>query len=93
MKPRPALVLTFDADHDVLLARITSKSYSEPGDISLVNWKELGLMFPSTLRLSKLVTLKSERVRRLIGHLTKEDRQKVLNGLHDFVSSLEKDKR
>ena len=46
-KPRPALVLTFDADHDVLLARITSKSYSESGDISLINWQKLGLMFSS----------------------------------------------
>jgi mRNA interferase MazF len=84
-KPRPALVLSFDANRDVLLARITSKPYFEPGDFQLVGWQNLGLMFPSTLRASKLTTLKSSRIKQVIGRLSLEEKKAAVKALHAFV--------
>jgi mRNA interferase MazF len=71
-KARPVLVLK-DFRIDCLVARITSVPYKEFLDFSLVGWREAGLEKPSTIRLSRLVTLDKSLFKTRIGRLTEED--------------------
>jgi len=44
-------------DADVLLARVTTQSQNTPFDVTISDWKQAGLLAPSTVRLRKLPTL------------------------------------
>lgn len=70
---RPALVLADLGDKDVIVARITSETYQSPYDYRLKNWKEVGLLLPSVIRLNKLATLDKKFVIRKLGSLTQEN--------------------
>src|SRR5262245_57448012 len=78
-KRRPALVVSH-ADLPARLARvwvamITSVSYGELGDVDLVNLEAAGLPAASTLRASKLATIDTARVIRVVGRLSDEDQR------------------
>ena len=87
-KRRPALALSTDSDGDVLLARITSKHLTSPGDVVLQDWAQLGLRLPSIVRFSKLTTLHEWRVKQLIGTLPSNDCEQMIAALHELVDSL-----
>ncbi len=71
-KARPALVLR-DLGQDGLVARITSVSHHGFLDMAIREWRAAGLEKPSTLRLSRLVTVENLIIRVRIGRLTAED--------------------
>jgi mRNA interferase MazF len=77
IKDRPALVILDTGDADVVLARVTTMSYSTPYDIAISDWQGAGLLAPSTVRLHKLATLTKTRVHRRMGDLQPGDRQSV----------------
>ncbi len=86
-KPRPALILGNEKVckelPDIILCQITSRKlrYTNPGlgDVPLNEWKEAGLLLPSTVRLVKLATLSKEKVLAKLGALTAVDMEHVLS--------------
>lgn len=60
-KRRPAVVIgnkLFDTDNDVVVVKLTTKPPRNEYEIPLENWKAYGLKEISTVRCSKLFTLK-----------------------------------
>jgi mRNA interferase MazF len=76
-KKRPALVLIDTGDQDVLLARVTTQSYTTPNDVTLHHWSQAGLIAPSWVRLHKLATVDKVLVARRLGQIEPSDRQQV----------------
>jgi mRNA interferase MazF len=78
-KKRPAMVLarTTRAPRHRLatVAMITSQveALKLDGDVLLADWKAAGLLHPSLLRLSKVVTVDAELIERTIGRLSAGD--------------------
>ena len=75
-KARPVLAL-MDFGHDCLVCRITSVSFCEFLDLSINHWQEAGLEKPSTIRLSRLVTIEKSILKIRIGRLAAEDLSRV----------------
>jgi mRNA interferase MazF len=75
-KPRPVLVL-MDLGSDCLVCRITSVPHRGFLDLSVSNWQQVGLEKPSTIRLSRLVTVEKTLITLRIGRLVKEDLDRV----------------
>jgi mRNA interferase MazF len=73
-KARPVLVIR-DLDLDCLVCRITSAPHFGFLDYSPVEWKVAGLDKPSTIRLSRLVTIEKTLLRARIGMLAADDRE------------------
>jgi mRNA interferase MazF len=76
-KQRPALVVLDTSDADVLAARITQSPNSK-FDLPLKDWRQAGLLAPSTARLHKLATVERDLVVRKLGRLTELDRAAFL---------------
>ena len=75
-KARPVLVL-MDLGPDCLVCRITSVPHRGFLDLPVANWQEAGLEKPSTIRLSRLVTVEKSLLRLRIGRLAREDLDRV----------------
>ncbi len=88
-KPRPALVASVGAFHqkllDVIVCPISSQPryYEKPGagDHPLEHWKAVGLRHPSTVRISNILAVEKKLIRRVLGTLHSEDRERVGHGL------------
>ncbi len=87
-KKRPALVLLDMKDSDVLVARITTKSYNSAFDIEIFEWQIGGLLAPSFIRLHKIFTLNEKLINRKIGELQFSDGKKVNNVLTRLLSEI-----
>ncbi|MCP3957855.1 MAG: type II toxin-antitoxin system PemK/MazF family toxin [bacterium] len=68
-KKRPALVVLDIGDADLVLAPITSRRRSSPGDCRLRSWSKAGLLRPSWVRLAKVVCLEKSTITRQLGKL------------------------
>lgn len=77
-KARPVLVL-MDLDHDCLVCRITSVPHRGLLDVAVGDWREAGLDKPSTIRLSRLVTVEKTILKLRIGKLSANDARRVRN--------------
>jgi mRNA interferase MazF len=86
-KSRPALVVLDTGDADVVLARVTTQPQITPFDVTISGWKQSGLLAPSTVRLHKLATLAKSRVKRHLGNLDSNDRQRIGAVLRQITSS------
>jgi len=75
-KARPVLVL-LDLGRDCLVCRITSVPHRGFLDLAVTNWQEAGLEKPSTIRLSRMVTVEKPLLRLRIGRLSREDLDRV----------------
>ena len=75
-KARPVLVL-IDLGPDCLVCRITSIPHRGLLDLPVTHWQEAGLEKPSTIRLSRLVTVEKPLLRLRIGRLAHEDLDQV----------------
>jgi mRNA interferase MazF len=71
-KPRPVLILR-DLDPDCLVCRITSVPHQGFLDLPVTRWQDAGLEKPSTIRLSRLVTIEKVLLRLRIGRLAPDD--------------------
>lgn len=71
-KARPVLVL-MDLGPDCLVCRITSVPHRGFLDLQVNEWQEAGLDKPSTIRLSRLVTVEKAILKVRIGRLSDED--------------------
>lgn len=75
-KIRPVLVL-MDFGNDCLICRITSISHIGFLDLQIIDWQIAGLVRPSTVRLSRLVTLEKSLLKMRLGRLSSEDMDRV----------------
>ena len=87
-KRRPGLVLLPEDDGDILFARITSKGREGKWEIEIEDWKSSGLLHPSVVRISKIVSLESSLVERVIGKLSDRDLISVRRALELLIASL-----
>lgn len=71
-KARPVLIL-MDLGPDCLVCRITSVPHRGFLDLPLTHWQEAGLEKPSTIRLSRLVTVEKQILKLHIGRLAADD--------------------
>ena len=75
-KARPVLVL-MDLGSDCLVCRITSVPHRGFLDLPVTYWQEAGLEKPSTIRLSRLVTVEKSILKVCIGRLAPSDLDQV----------------
>jgi mRNA interferase MazF len=75
-KARPVLVLV-DLGLDCLVCRITSVPHQGFLDLPVASWREAGLEKPSTVRLTRLVTIEKSLLRTRIGRLAPDDFDRV----------------
>jgi mRNA interferase MazF len=66
-----------DLGPDGLVCRITSVPHRGFFDLPVTDWQEAGLEKPSTIRLSRLVTVEKPLLRVRIGRLVREDLDRV----------------
>ncbi len=93
VKPRPALVVSAGRFHrdlpDVIVCPISSQPryYRRPGrgDCPLRDWQAVGLRYPSTVRISKLLAVDRRIVRKGLGMLSSQDLAKVDAGLQQAL--------
>ncbi len=71
-KARPVLVL-MELGADCLVCRISSVPHRGFLDLPVSRWKEAGLERPSTVRLSRLVTVEKTLLKVRIGRLQPDD--------------------
>lgn len=80
-KPRPALVLSSETFHrslpDVIVCPISSQPRYHrrpgPGDCPLRDWRAVGLRYPSTVRISKILAVDKQIVKRALGRVSAAD--------------------
>jgi mRNA interferase MazF len=85
VKPRPAVVVSTEEFHrtlpDVIVCPISSQPryYRRPGpgDYPLEKWRAVGLRHPSTVRISKVLSVEKAILKRILGSLSQEDLAKV----------------
>ncbi|HVN84544.1 MAG TPA: type II toxin-antitoxin system PemK/MazF family toxin [Candidatus Binatia bacterium] len=81
LKPRPALVVSPAAFHrrlpDVIVCPISSQPryhrHPGPGDHPLGAWQGVGLRYPSTVRVSKLLAVDKQIIKRVLGTVPPAD--------------------
>ena len=76
-KRRPALVILDIGDADVVLAPITTRERTGPGDMKIDGWRESGLLRESWVRLAKVACLEKGDISRRLGRLTDSDRMRI----------------
>jgi mRNA interferase MazF len=86
-KRRPALVLD-SGEVDLLMVRIATRPPRDSSDGALDHWSEVGLPRPSTIRLTKLVTIDYRLVHHKIGRLHSEDGRAVARALQQFIGTI-----
>src|SRR5947209_558826 len=86
-KGRPALVVLDTGDGDVLLARVTTKSYQTSYDAEIIDWQTAGLLAPSVVRVHKLATLAKSRLMRRLGQVQPADRKRVADALKQIFAN------
>ncbi len=88
-KRRPAVIVSSGAYHrirrDLIILAITSqvRPATAVGEVTMVHWKEAGLLKPSVLK-PVLATIERRLVLRKLGHLESEDRH-ALQGIFQQI--------
>lgn len=84
-KRRPALVIADAGDGDLLLARITTTTVSEPFDAIVTEWQKAGLKRPSWVRLAKLALIAESSIDSTIGSLEEVDARRARQVLLEWL--------
>ena len=92
-KPRPALVISVEAFHrklpDIIVCPVSSQPryYRRPGkgDIPLGQWRQPGLRHPSTVRISKILSVDKQIIKGVLGSLSRQDFARVEVGLREAL--------
>lgn len=90
-KRRPALVVSAEKFHrplpDLIVCPISSQARffrkPGPGDLPLRHWRAAGLRRPSTVRVSKLLAVDKQIIKKALGVLPPLDLLRVESGLRD----------
>lgn len=90
-KRRPALVISDERFHaqvpDVLVCPVSSQprffSHPGPGDVPLTEWKAVGLRYPSTVRVGKLLAVDKGGLTRELGRVSED----TLRAVEDILKT------
>ena len=85
-KKRPALVILDIGDDDLVLAPITSRKRTGPGDFRLAQWSDAGLLRPSWARLAKVAFLEKSTVSRRLGKVSPRDLAELIRRWRELYS-------
>ena len=93
VKPRPALVISAEAFHrnlhDLIVCPISSQPryyrHPGPGDCPLREWRAAGLRYPSTVRISKVLAVDKQIIKRPLRPLGQQDLTRVEVGLRQAL--------
>jgi mRNA-degrading endonuclease toxin of MazEF toxin-antitoxin module len=93
VKPRPALVISAEGFHrdlpDLIVCPISSQPRFHrrpgPGDCPLREWRSIGLRHPSTVRISKILAVDKQIVKKPLGLLSAQDLARVETGLRQAL--------
>jgi mRNA interferase MazF len=85
IKPRPALVVSSEEFHhelpDVIVCPISSQPrfYRQPGrgDCPIREWRAIGFRHPSTVRISKLLAVDKQIIKKTLAPLSQSDLGRV----------------
>lgn len=66
---RPVILLAVSDKEDIIVSKVTSSEKRGKYDIIINNWKEVGLLFPSVIRVDKIATLSRSRIYKKLGIL------------------------
>ena len=88
-KPRPALIISDHSFHgtlpDVIVCPISSQpryhARPGPGDCPIGSWKALNLRYASTVRVSKILSVDKQIIRRKLGTLAQPDMARIESAL------------
>ena len=88
-KPRPAVIVSDEGFHrglpDLIVCPISSQPrfFRRPGvgDFPLSDWRRVGLRHPSTVRISKILAVDKQIIKRILGALVSPDLTGVERGL------------
>ena len=91
IKKRPAVIISKtdfnNSKEDIILLAITSKVDDlTTGEALMKNWKEAGLVKPSAFK-SVIFTVEKQYVDKIIGELTKIDRELLLDCLKQILET------
>jgi mRNA-degrading endonuclease toxin of MazEF toxin-antitoxin module len=92
-KPRPAVIVSAGAFHralpDVIVCPVSSQPrfYQRPGpgDCPLRKWRTVGLRYPSTVRVSNILAVDKRLIKRVLGLLATEDRERLVRALRQAL--------
>jgi mRNA-degrading endonuclease toxin of MazEF toxin-antitoxin module len=92
-KLRPAVVVSPERFHrklpDVIVCPVSSQprrfEKPGPGDSPLTKWKSAGLRYPSTARVSNILSVEKSLIRRPLGKLAPEDLQRLDSALREAL--------
>jgi mRNA interferase MazF len=93
-KQRPCLILSSfqpkGLPEHYVVAMVTShlNGLAFPGDTRLGKWNEAGLPKPSLVRLSKVVTLERQLIRKRLGSIQGPDRQAIRRQFRQVFAEL-----
>lgn len=59
-------------------------------DVAIEKWKESGLKYPSTARISKMARLSTDKFQKQLGTLHPDERNKIINTFYAFVQKQNK---
>ena len=76
---RPVVVLAQTDVKDVVIAKVTSIGQRGKYDIAIDDWKNVGLLFSSVIRIDKLATLSKHRVIKKLGSLDNSYKFKIIS--------------
>jgi len=76
-KNRPALIITDTDDGDLIVCRITSKSYNTRYDIELKQWETCGLKFPSVVRVHKIASIEKAMIGIKLGEVSDDIKSQI----------------
>lgn len=86
-KKRPALIIKDTNDGDIIVCRITSKSYNTLYDIELKNWNQNGLKLPSVIRIHKIASLEKDMIDIKLGEIDHLLKSEVINIMQKLLQS------
>lgn len=87
-KKRPALILIDSGDDDLIIALITSKNHQSHYDVPLNDWHQTKLLFPSTVRVHKLLTAEKSTILGRLGKVSQSDLANVKQTIQKLWQSL-----
>lgn len=94
VKKRPCLVLSaihpkgLGAHYVVAMMTSSLTRIEFPGDLLLEDWKKAGLPKKTVVRLAKIVTIDASLIRKRIGRIGAQDKQKVQSAFTRLFSEL-----
>lgn len=83
-KRRPALVILDIGDADVILAPITTRERTGPGDYQIKDWRNSGLVRESWVRLAKISCLEKSDIICRRGKFTDGELEEVVRVLRSL---------